>query len=333
MANIKNKKILITGGAGFIGSQIVEDLLKEGAKVRIYDNFSTGNMDNLKKVIADVEVIKGDILDFESLSKAMKGVEIVSHHAAQLEVAKAVIDPYFDLKINTIGSLNVFKAAQENGIEKIINASSAAVYGQAKYIPQDESHPMEPNWPYGVSKLATEKYAAIFKELCSIPIISLRYAIVYGPREWYRRALTVFLKRAIEGKPLVIFGDGNQIRDFVFVQDLVAFHNLCLRDDKLTLESFNVSSGIGTNINELAQAIIKVTGKEDSQIIHEDVVPGAKSKHFDRVRLPLELDRLVLSYAKAQKMTGWMPKVDLEQGLRLEYEWISQNGNRWGISS
>ncbi len=327
--NLKNKKIFVTGGAGFIGSHIVESLVKRGAIVTVYDNFSTGSIENLKSVIKEIKIIKGDILDYKKLEKVMKGHDIVSHQAAQLEITKSMEDPIEDLTINTIGSLNVFKAAVKNNVKKIINASSAGVYGQARYIPQDENHPTIPNWCYGVSKLSVEKYANIFYELYKIPIISLRYSIVYGPREWYGRVLTIFLKRAMDGKPLIVFGDGNQIRDFIFVEDLVELHNICLEKKDLTNEIFNVCSGRGVTINQLAQIVLKITGRKDLKIIHENVSEGQKSKYFNRKRLPLELKKMVMSYKKAEKILGWKPKTSLEKGLLLEYKWLKENRHIW----
>jgi len=326
---LKNKKIFVTGGAGFIGSHIVESLVRKGAKVTIYDNFSSGKIENLESILKKIKIIKGDILDYTQLLKAMKGSDIVSHQAAQLEITRAIENPVEDLNVNTIGSLNVFKAAVENKVRKIITASSAGVYGQARYIPQDEKHPTEPNWAYGVSKLAEEKYADIFSKLYHIPIISLRYSIVYGPKEWYGRVLTIFLKRAMERKPLIVFGDGRQIRDFIYVGDLVKLHNLCLEKNNLSNEVFNVSSGRGVNINQLAKMVLKVTGKPNAKVIHEEVIEGKKSRYFNRKRLPIELKTMVMSYKKAKKLLRWEPKVSLREGLLLEYEWLKNNKNRW----
>lgn len=326
---LKNKKIFVTGGAGFIGSHIVESLVKEGCKVTVYDNFSTGTIDNLKSILNEIKVIRGDILDYLKLEKAMKGSDMVSHQAAQLEITRAIEDPIEDLRTNIIGSINVFTAAVKNKVKKIINASSAGVYGQAKYTPQDEDHPTCPNWAYGVSKLAVEKYADIFSKLYHVPIISLRYSIVYGPREWYGRVLTIFLKRAMEGKPLIVFGDGEQIRDFIYVGDVVRLHNLCLENNNLSNEIFNVSTGRGTTINQLAEMVLKVTKKPRLKIIHEDVIEGGKSKYFERKRLPMELKTMIMSYKNAEKLLGWEPKVSLREGLSLEYEWLLNNKNKW----
>ena len=204
--------------AEYIG--IVDSLVSKGHEVIVYDNLSSGAPENLKEVSKDIEFVKGDINDFKSLNKVVKEVDIVSHQAAQLEIGKCLDDPVYDLMTNTGGTLNVLKSAVENNVSKIINASSACVYGQAVQRPQPESHPKNPNWAYGVSKLAAEKYCDIFSNNHDIPIISLRYGIVYGEREWFGRVLPIFIKRFIQGKPLIVFGKGEQIRDFVYVKDV-----------------------------------------------------------------------------------------------------------------
>lgn len=326
---LKGRKVLVTGGAGFIGSHIVERLLQEGAAVTVLDNFRTGLRENLKAVQNDVELIEGSILEPKDLAKAAKGKDLISHQAAQLEITRAIDDPVEDLITNTAGTLNVLKAAVENGIPKVVMASSAGVYGQAVETPQrEDTHPTNPNWAYGVSKLATEKYAKIFEETNGLKIVPLRYGIVYGPREWYGRVLTIFLKRALEGKPLVIFGDGKQIRDFVNVKDVVTMNLLCLDNPAADNEVFNVATAHGTDINNLAELVKKVSGK-DIEIIHEEVEEGKASKYYDRIRLPQELKTLLQSYDKAKDRLGWQPTVDLEAGIKEEYQWLSEHADRW----
>lgn len=326
---LKGKKVLVTGGAGFIGSQIVERLLKEGASVRVLDNFRTGLHENLSKVINDIELINGSILDHDDLAKACKGIDLISHQAAQLEITRAIDDPVEDLVTNTVGTLNVFKAAVDAGVERVVFASSAGVYGQAVSTPQNEdTHPTEPNWAYGVSKLATEKYATIFQNTHGLKTVALRYGIVYGPREWYGRVLTIFLKRALENQPLIVFGEGEQIRDFVNVKDVVDMNILCLEDNNSTNQIFNVATAQGTTISELAELVRKVTGKK-IEVIHEEVKEGESSKYYDRIRLPQELKELVQSYEKASKLVGWKPTVNLEDGIREEFEWLKENASQW----
>lgn len=326
--NLKGLHILVTGGAGFIGSHIVESLIKNEAKVRIIDNFSTGSLENLKGIIGKVDIIEGDILNYNLLLKACKDIDVISHQAAQLEIITCMQDPIFDLKSNTEASLNVFNAAVKSNVKKIIYASSACIYGQAEYIPQDEEHPNKPNWPYGVSKLAVEKYSKIYSNYYKIPMIGLRYGITYGPREWYGRVLTIFLKRALEKKLPVVWG-GEQLRDFIYVSDAVDLHNLCIKNNDLVNEIFNVSTGIGTSIKDLAEIVIKTLNLEGSPIF-EDLDEGKISKEVEgRPRLPLELKRMVLDNKKAKKILKWEPKIKLKEGIIKEFEWLKNNITRW----
>ena len=220
------KSVLITGGAGFIGSHLVDDLLASGHRVTVFDNFSSGLRENLRT--DEVEIVTGDVLDRDAIVAAARGKDVISHQAAQLEITKCLEDPIGDLRTNLIGTLNVLEAARLAGVERTINASSACIYGQAAAPPSVEEGPHDPNWSYGVSKLAAEKYAQVFSNDFGFPVFSLRYGIVYGPREWYGRVLTIFLKRALDGRPPVVFGAGDQLRDFVFVDDVVAVHRACM---------------------------------------------------------------------------------------------------------
>ncbi|OGY79339.1 MAG: hypothetical protein A3B74_00640 [Candidatus Kerfeldbacteria bacterium RIFCSPHIGHO2_02_FULL_42_14] len=325
---IAGSQILVTGGAGFIGSHIVASLVRDGARVTVFDNFSFGRHENLSKIANNIEVIEGDILDEKKLNKVMKGKNIVSHQAAQLEIFLASADPYADLKINTLGTLNVLQAAQKNGVAKVINASSACVYGQKNGSVTEESMPI-PNWEYGVSKLAAERYGTIYSTYKNLPVVSLRYGITYGPREWFRRVLTIFIKRAIQGKDLVIFGEGAQIRDFISVHDVVALHNFAIQDDICQGDSFNVGTNIGTSIKELAEIVIKVTGR-NLKILHEDIREGEFSKLVpEKKRNTAELQCMLLDSSKATKVFRWKPLVSLEQGIREEYEWAQENLSFW----
>lgn len=325
--NLKGLKVFVTGGAGFIGSNIVESLVKAGAKVKVYDNFSSGLMDNLKPFVKDIEIVNGDICDLELLTSEMKGYEVCSHMAAQLEITTSINDPIKDLEVNTIGTLNVLNASLKNGVSKIINASSACTYGQSLGI-VDEEYPQFPNWEYGTSKLSAERYCYLYADSKNIDIASLRFSIVYGRNEWYGRVLTIFLKRASQGLNPVVFGYGEQIRDFIYVSDAVDLHNACITNDSIKNECFNVSTGIPTTVVELAKKVAEVHGLE---VIHENVLPGQHSKIVDenRMRLPSELGCMLLDNTKAKNLLDWEPKIGLDLGLKLEYDWLLENKNRW----
>lgn len=321
-------KIFITGGAGFIGSHIAESLVKEGYQIKIYDNFSTGKIENLSKISADCEIVNGDILDIEKIKKEMKGYDFVSHQAAQLEIIRGDSDPEFDLRVNTIGTLNVLRAAKENNIKKVVNASSACIYGQTDGSTSELFYP-KPNWAYGVSKLAAEKYCDIYNDYHGLPAVNLRYAITYGEKEWFRRVLTIFIKRAIQNLPLVIFGKGEQIRDFVYVGDVVRFHNLCLFDQRADGQAFNVGTGIPTSIEQLAEKVMEASNKK-LDIAYEDIPEGELSQLVsDKKRNSSELKKMILDISKAQDLIDWKPEMSLLEGLRKEIKWASENLERW----
>jgi len=325
--NLKGVKVLVTGGAGFIGSHVVEDLLHHGAEVRVFDNFSTGHRENLGGVSSEVEIVVGDILHFEALLKACHGCDVISHHAAQLEITKCIENPIHDLRINTEGTINVLECARRLGVKKVVYASSACVYGQAEALPQREDHGLNPNWPYGVSKLAAEHYARLVGENFELSTAGLRYSIVYGPREWFGRVLTVFLRRALSGEPPVIWG-GDQQRDFVFVKDVARLHTLCVADGGGGSELFNVSTGRGTTIRCLAELVCSRFGLTEP--IEEAVGEGQQSTLIEgRIRLPAELKQMVLDSSKAQARFGWVPETDLTTGLTQEMEWLVENQGRW----
>jgi UDP-glucose 4-epimerase len=322
------KKILVTGGAGFIGSHITESLVKKGWEVTVYDNLSSGNCEYLSEVLKDVQFIEGDILDVEKLTKALKGHPWLSHQAAQLEIFRCLEDPSYDLKTNTLGTLNVLKAAQVCQVQRVIAASSACVYGQASQIPQPETHPLEPNWPYGVSKLAAEHYGRLYTEMGDMEVMDLRYGIVYGPREWLGRVLTCFLKRILEGKAPVIFGDGQQRRDFVYVEDVVRFHNLLLEETEIKQSCFNVGTAIGTTVRSLADLVIQVSGASFKPIF-ESTREGDVSQHMpERKRIPFELKDMILDIQRASSL-GWKPMVSLEQGIANQLTWMRDHHKFW----
>lgn len=319
-------KIVVTGGAGFIGSHIVESLVQLGHQVVVYDNFSSGLLDNIRGV--ECEIIEGDILDSEKLSRAFQGAEVVSHQAAQLEIFRSTDDPLFDVNMNIVGTLNVLEAAKKRGVRHVLNASSACVYGQAHGMTSEKSE-ARPNWAYGVSKLAAERYGLIYSDSNAPDVTSFRYGIVYGEREWYRRVLTIFVKRALEGKPLVIFGDGDQLRDFVHVSDVVACHNTALMNDKSAGGVYNVGTGVPTSVKCLAEIVVDVSGKK-LEILSEQTEQGEYSRLVPgKRRNTAELKSMWLDVSKAKSELGWAPRVILREGIARSYNWAAQNLDRW----
>jgi len=319
-------KILITGGAGFIGSHIANSLIKNGHDIIVYDNFSTGTRENIDT--EKFKIIEGDILDYDKLNKSMADVEIVSHHAAQLEIFVGIDEPEKDLSINTIGTLNVLNAALSNKVKKVINVSSACVYGQTNNA-KKENDPTDPNWAYGISKLAAEKYANIYSNYKNLPITNLRYGIVYGENEWFRRVLPIFIKQVILGESPVVFGKGKQIRDFIYVKDVVELHNKCIINDNANGETFNVGSGIPTTILDLAKTACDLVN-EDIQVVFENLDEGEFSNLIDGKKRNIdELGVMLLNIEKAQSLLSWKPKVSLYEGMKKEYSWAKNNMHRW----
>ncbi len=333
---INGKTILITGGAGFIGSHLTDEYIEQGAKkVIVFDDFSTGNMKNLELSRGEqLSVVKGSILDSKQLNQTVKEeeVDIIDHEAAELEVYTGILNSLKDARINIVGTLNVLNTATKNKIEKVLFASSGGVYGEAEYLPVDENHPLTPHWPYGVSKLSAERYCIQYYLLYGLDTTAFRYSIVYGPREWYGRVLTMFMKRIfLEGKPPIVFGNGKQIRDFVYVNDLVKAHVKAVENPKASGEVFNLSSGKGTTIEELADTLINLSGKK-LRIIFDDPPEGKTSSlQPERVRLKGELKRFVLSNDKARKMLHWSPITDFNEGISKEVDWLKHNQERWKV--
>lgn len=333
--DIKGKNVLITGGAGFIGSHLTEEYLVNKVKnVIVYDDFSTGTIKNLEHIKDErLKIVKGSVLDPIKLNEVIrKGkIDIIDHLAAELEVYSGIKDSKKDARINILGTLNVLNAALKNDVGKVLFASSGAVYGEAKYLPIDEGHPLEPHWPYGVSKLSAERYVIQYYKLFSLETTAFRYGIVYGPREWFGRVLTMFIKRIfLEGKPPVVFGDGSQTRDFVYVGDVVKAHILAVENDEAVGCVFNIGSGKGIPIKELARLLINLSGKE-LEILYDNPEEGFASKFQpERIRLRGELKNFVLDSSKAEKILGWHPSIDFNDGLTEEIMWILNFPERWG---
>jgi len=332
---IEDKNVMITGGAGFIGSHLVEEYLKNDVgKVVVYDDFSTGTVENLSHIKdSRLKIVKGSILDAEKIDEVVvkEKIEIIDHQAAELEVFSGIRNSVRDANINIVGTLNVLNVALKRKIGKVLFASSGAVYGEAHYLPIDEEHPLEPHWPYGVSKLSAERYCVQYHKLYGLDVTAFRYAIVYGPREWFGRVLTMFIKRVfIEDKPPVVFGDGNQLRDYVYVKDLVKAHILAIKKTENSAgKVFNISNGKGVAIKDLAETILNLSNK-NFEIIFDNPKEGESSIHQpERIRLPGELKNFVLDNNKVFNDLGWKPETNLKEGLIQEIEWVTKNPERW----
>ena len=294
-------KILVTGGAGFIGSNVADRFISLGHKVVIVDNLSTGFKEN---VHPKAKFYKADIngKKIEQIFKDEKP-EILCHHAAQIDVRKSVSDPIFDAKVNIEGTLNLLNNCVKYKTKKVIFASTGgALYGEQDYFPADEKHPERPLSPYGIAKLAIEKYLYFFRESYGLDYISLRYANVYGPRQnpWGEAGVVaIFTQKLLAGEKAVINGDGKQTRDYVYVKDVVDANLLALNYPES--DSFNIGTSKETDVNTIFSLL---KGKI-----------GSKQKEMHGPKKPGEQRRSVLDYSKAKKILGWSPKYGFEEGI------------------
>lgn len=308
LSECKGKSILVTGGAGFIGSHIVDRLSPEN-KVIVLDNLSTGSMSNLEKSKDRITFIKGDILDKTLLKDLVAKVEFVFHLAANVGNIRSIEDPHFDMEVNVKGTINLLEACVDSNIKRLVYSSSAAIFGEAKYLPVDEDHPLNPESPYGVSKLSAEKYCFAFHKVHGVPATALRYFNVYGPRQEstdYGNVIPIFLSRIKDGKPLTIFGDGKQTRDFVFVGDVVTANILAAAHPAAVGQIFHISTGKGKSVEELVRILNQITARENP-IIRADARAG-------------EVRHSRANIKKARKMLGYSPQTDFKEGLRLTWE-------------
>ncbi|NOZ59386.1 MAG: NAD-dependent epimerase/dehydratase family protein [Euryarchaeota archaeon] len=289
---------LVTGGAGFIGSHLVEALLDRGYSVVVLDNLSTGRRENLAGVDGRIAFHRESILA-EDLKHVLRDVEVVFHLAAQVNVRRSVEEPAYDLKVNALGTLNLLEQARD--AERFIYASSGgAVYGEPRYLPVDEEHPTEPISPYGASKLAGEKYVQLYGYNYGIRYAILRYANVYGERQDARGeagVIAIFLERLRRGEPLLVFGTGEQTRDYVYVSDVVGATLLALEREGV----FNIGTGIETSVNQLVEIISEVTGTTP-EVRHLPPRSG-------------EVHRICLSTSRAEEELGFRARVRLREGI------------------
>ena len=303
-------KILITGGAGFIGSHVADLLLENKYDVCIVDNLSSGKLENVNP---NAKFYKCDIRD----SQIYKIIEdekpqIIIHNAAQMSVRNSVEDPLNDADINIIGGLNVLEAAKKAKVKKIIFASSGGVvYGEQQYFPADEDHPTKPICPYGVAKLSYEKYLYYYHYIFGIKYIALRYANIYGPRQdpnGEAGVVAIFSKKLLSGDQPIINGDGMQTRDYVYVKDVAIANLLAVNTDYIG--EINIGTALETNVNKIFNILKNAAGKPDLEEVHGPAKKG-------------EQKRSVLSYKKAQQILGWKPEVKLEEGLIKTFNWFN----------
>lgn len=303
---------LITGGCGFIGSHIAERLVREGHDVRILDNFATGSRRNIAAIEDRIALIEGDVRDTGTVRRAVAGVEVVLHQAALGSVPRSLADPTTTNAVNVTGTLNLLVAAKEAKVRRVVYASSSSVYGESQEFPQKEDHPTRPISPYAVSKLAGENYTVAFAKSYGMETVVLRYFNVFGPRQdpssIYAAVIPRFISALREGKPLTIHGDGEQSRDFTYVENVVDANLLAARVQGISGEVFNIACGTSTTVNALAQMLCKIMRKEP-RMVYTPPRPG-------------DLRRSCASIIKAQRVLNYVPTVGLEEGLRRTVQYF-----------
>ncbi len=307
---------LVTGGAGFIGSNLVRALLERGDDVRVLDNFSTGRRGNLAGLEKEVEVVEGELRSYERVHAAVRGCELVFHLGALGSVPRSVQDPLTTSAVNVEGTMNVLLAARDEGVRRVVFASSSSVYGNAPELPLRESMATDPISPYGVAKLAAERYCVSFSRVYhSFETVVLRYFNVFGPRQdptsQYAAVVPLFITAIAAGRPVTIFDDGEQSRDFTYVDNVVAANLRAADAEGVSGRILNISAGTPTTVNELAETISRLLGKT----LEKTYLPARPGDLRDSWADPTE----------ARDALGWEAHVGLEDGLRLTAESLASS--------
>ena len=306
---------LVTGGGGFIGSTLVRALLKQGARVRVVDDFSTGSRSNLDGVRDRIELIEGDLSDPAVCLGAIQGMDYVLHQAAIPSVARSVEDPISSNRANVTATLNLLVTAREAGVKRFVFASSSSVYGETEVLPKVETMPENPISPYALTKLAGEKYGVMFHRLYGLPTVGLRYFNIFGPRQNpdspYSAVISRFIAAALNGKRPTVYGDGEQSRDFTYVDNVVQANLLACTAEGAAGRVFNIGTGERHSLNQLLRLLSAVVGRE--------LNPEHTSPRKGDVRHSLA------DIERARRILGYEPRVRLEEGLRRTLEWYRSN--------
>ena len=322
--NWKNKKVLITGAGGFIGSHLAEKMVCMGAKTRIFIRYNSRNdwgmIDLMPCKIRDrIEVVAGDLKDADAVRKAVKGMDIVFHLGALIGIPYSYVHPRDVVETNIMGTFNVLDACREFNVEKVVHTSTSEVYGTAQYVPIDEKHPLQGQSPYSASKIGADKIAESFYRSYDLPVATIRPFNTYGPRQSARAIIPTIITQTLERDRIVILGSLSPTRDFTYVDDVVNGFIRTAECKKSVGEVINIGSGFEISIGELAKKIIKIMGKK-MKIISEP----------ERIRpVHSEVERLLADISKARKLFKWEPVISLEEGLKRTVEWVKREKERY----
>jgi len=316
-------KILVTGGAGFIGSHIVEELVRRGDTVRVLDNFSTGKRENIAPFADRIELIEGDLRDFETVRKAVEGMDYILHQGALPSVPRSIADPITTNEVNVGGTLNVLVAARDSNVKRVVYASSSSIYGEAKGRIKKESLSPNPLSPYALSKLTGESYCRIFYSIYGLETVILRYFNVFGPRQdpfsQYSAAIPKFITLMLEGKQPTIFGDGRQSRDFTYVQNVVQANLSAMVAPDAAGKVCNIACSRSIELNKLVKLLNEILGTNISPV-YTSPRPG-------------DIRHSLADISNAKKFLGYYPKTNFEEGLKKTVEYFkSQTRNSNSIS-
>jgi UDP-glucose 4-epimerase len=306
---------LITGGAGFIGANLAHALVARGESVRILDDFSTGRPENLGGIEDRIEILRGDLRDPAAVARAVRGIQVILHQAALNSNPRSIKEPGPTNAVNVGGTLLLLEAARAAGVRRVVYASSSSVYGDTPGLPKTEEMPLSPKAPYGVSKLAAEYYCRVFTQVYGLPTVSLRYFNVFGPRQHpdseYAAVIPRFLRRMLAGERPVIFGDGEQSRDFTAVENVVAANLLAAGTTQGIGEVFNIACGQTSTLNQLVAWLNQLLGTDLSPI-------------YEAPR-PADIRHSYASIRKAEAMLDYRPTLEVREGLRRTVEWFKQH--------
>ena len=297
---------LVTGGGGFIGSHLVDRLIHDGYQVRVLDNFATGRRENLADMLDDVELIEGDIQSYERVHTAVRGCELVFHQAALPSVPRSIQDPLTSNATNVAGTLNVLLAARDEGVRRVVFASSSSIYGATQELPKREGMASAPVSPYAVAKLAAENYCRAFSHVYGLETVALRYFNVFGPRQdpssEYAAVIPRFIEALLAGERPIVYGDGEQSRDFTYINNVVEANILAAEATDVTGETYNVACGDRISLNHLLAELRSLIGSE-IEAVHEKARPG-------------DVPHSLADITRAREGLGYSPAVDLREGLR-----------------